>query len=172
MQSKTKTARLVNILDDEAACYRRLEAVLADEETAMSLSGKNRFDGIQRDKQALVTKIQQVENARQRLVDRLADDLGMTQSPVTVGDLAPYLSASEGNDLLSSAERLRSVLFDVRVKNERNQQLIGQYQTLINGSLKLLTGLMDDPPVYRKPGSSAQPSGYRSGCGRIFCGTG
>lgn len=166
-----KMIELLDILDEEAACYRDMKSILADEEESISLSRKERFDYVQLEKEALVVKIQQHEKKRQRLVDQFADAYPVDQSMMTVSKLAQYLPAPYNEKLLSRADRLRSRMAEVQVTNKHNQQLIHQYLDLIKGALKLLTGLIDDNSVYQKPGTAHPAIGYGRSGGRIFCGT-
>lgn len=163
---------LLSLLDEETACYQDMQRVLAKEKDAMSFSAKARFDRIELEKEALVVRIQEVEQKRKSVVDQLAQDHGVEAPTLTVTLLAHYLPAPESEKLLTRARQLRSVMADVQASNRHNRQLIGQYLDLIRGSLKLLTHLIDDDAVYRKPGTDSPAMGYRN-CsgGRLFCGS-
>ena len=56
-----KIIELLDILDEEAACYRDMQRVLVDEETSISLSRKEPFDQVQNEKEMLVVKLQRLE---------------------------------------------------------------------------------------------------------------
>ncbi len=168
---KTKIMELLAVLDEEAACYRDMQRVLGDEKASMSLSDRERFDQVQLEKEALVVNIQHAEKVRHRLIDHLGKAYQVNQSVLTVSKLGPFLPAPYNEKLLMRANRLRPLIADVQVKNEQNQQLIQHYLDLINGSLKLLTHLIYDHPVYQKPGSAHSAGGYAHRVGRFFCGT-
>lgn len=168
---KKKIIELLDILDEEAGCYRGMKSVLADEEKSISLSRKERFGHVQREKESLVDRIQHCEGMRKKLVDHLSGEYGADPSTVTVSKLGRYLPAPYNEKLQARANRLRSLIADVQMKNKRNQQLIHQYLDLVKGSLTLLARVMNDTSIYQKPGSGHRPGGYCIGGGRIFCGT-
>ena len=164
--------KLLTALDEETAGYVGMEKVLADEEASLSFSRKERFEHVQLEKESLVVTIQKHAKIRKRLIDQLAEVCQVREPIVTVSKLAQYFSAPNNERLLSRANRLRSHIDAVQSKNRHNQQLIHQYLELTQGALKLLTRLIDDNPVYQRPGTDHPAIGYRGGGGRIFCGTG
>jgi flagellar biosynthesis/type III secretory pathway chaperone len=168
---KSTITQLMALLDDEAACYRQMQDVLAAEKESVSLSKKERFDQVEQDKESLVAKIQAFEKQRTALVDHLAVAYGVDAPAVTVRVLAQYMNAADGERLLVRADRLRVLITDVQSKNRHNQHLIGLYLNLIKGSLKLLMPMADDHAVYAKPGNTRPAVGYRSSGGRLFCGS-
>jgi flagellar biosynthesis/type III secretory pathway chaperone len=164
--------RLLAVLDEETACYRNMQTVLIEEEAAMSLREKAPFDQIQKQKEALVNRIQEHEPRRKALVDALAAACQVDPATATVSRLAPLMQAPDDERLRSCAHRLRSAIAVVRLKNNHNRLLIGRYLQLVNGALKLLTRQSDDQAVYRHPEAAHPLAGYARGGGRLFCGSG
>jgi flagellar biosynthesis/type III secretory pathway chaperone len=163
--------KLLTILDEETACYRDMKTLLADEEKAISLSEKDRFDQVQMEKEMLVCRLLQFEETRKGLVAQLADTYAVGRKTMTVSQLAHVVDSPSDQELLSRADRLRSIMRDVQEKNSRNRLLINHYLKLIKGSLKLLTHLIEDTSVYQKPGAHRPSGGYPIGGGRVICGT-
>lgn len=165
-----KMYELLDILDQEAACYQGMQRVLTDEEASMSFAGKERFDQVQYEKGLLVAKLQGLEEKRMILVGRLSAAHRTDGSAMTISQLAQVINLPTRQQLLDRASRLRSIIGDVQEKNRRNQLMINQYLDLINGSLKLLTHLIEDRSVYQKPGTHQPSGGYPTGGGRFICG--
>jgi flagellar biosynthesis/type III secretory pathway chaperone len=163
--------KLLTTLDEEAACYRNMKTLLADEEKAISLSEKDRFDRVQMKKDMLVGLLQRHEETRNGLVAQLTDTFAAGGKTMTVRQLAQFVDSPHDQELLSRADRLRSIISDVQEKNSRNRLLINQYLGLIKGSLKLLINLIEDTSVYQKPGTRQPAAGYQSGGGRVIRGT-
>lgn len=161
--------KLLAILDEETACYRAMQNILAEEEASITLSGKDGFDQVQIGKESLLIKIQHYEKVRKNLVDQLADAYQVDEPAMTVSKLARYIAAPDKEKLLQRAKCLRSCMADVKLKNNHNRQLIRQYLELINGSLKLLNRVIYDNSVYRRPGTGHSATGYQSSGGRFFC---
>lgn len=166
-----KISTLLAILDEETSGYRDMQKVLADEEASISFSRKERFDEVQLEKEALLLKLQQFEEKRKPVVDGLSEDYVSDGKPLTVSQLAKYVKPPYGEKLLGRAYSLRSVVVDVQEKNRRNQLLINQYLDLTKESLNLLTDLIEDNPVYPKPGIRQPAAGYHWGGGRVIRGS-
>ena len=164
--------RLLAVLDEEIACYRHMQTVLIEEQAAMSLREKARFERVQIEKEALVDQIQDHETRRHTLVNTLAASRQADPATLTVSQLARSLAPPDDERLRSRARRLRACITSVRATNNHNRLLICHYLELVNGALKLLTRQVDDPAVYRHPVAALPSAGYVRGGGRIFCGSG
>ena len=166
-----KIIELMDILDEEAACYRDMQRVLTDEQTSISFSQKERFDQVQHKKEMLVVKLQQLEEKRKTLVGQLSEAYATDGKSITVSQLAHVVKPPARARLLARARGLRSIIGDVREKNRHNQLMLNQSLDLIKGSLKLLTRLIEDSSVYQKPGTHQSAVGYQIGGGRLIRGT-
>ncbi len=166
-----KMHELMEILDEEAACYQAMQRVLTDEAASMSFTGRERFDQVQDEKQLLVARLQRIEENRKMLVGRLSKAYRTDGSAMTISQLAHAVKPPTRQHLLDRASRLRSIVDGVHEKNRCNQLMISQYLDLINGSLKLLTQLIEDRSVYQKPGTHQPSVGYPTGGGRFICGS-
>ena len=162
---------LLDLLDEETACYQKMQRVLTDEESSMSLTRKERFVQVKHEKELLVAKLQRLEENRKMLVARLSEAYRTDGSAMTLSQLAQVVDPPTRQHLLDRAGRLRSIIGDVHGKNRRNQLMINQYLELIDGSLKLLTHLIEDNSVYPKPGTRQPSLGYPTGGGRFICGS-
>ena len=168
---KPNINELLDILEREIDCYGQMQTVLTDEEQAIGLTGRSRFDRVQQEKETLVARIGGLERLRRQIVDRLAAALPGLDRSVSVSQLAGRLDPPDDRRLLVQAERLRALIKDVQVHNRRNQRLIDQYLRLVKGSLRLLTNLMDSEPTYQKPGARQPLAGCRPGAGRFIRGS-
>ena len=166
-----KIFELLDLLDDETACYQDMQRILVDEETSISLSSKEPFDQVQNEKEFLVAKLQRLEESRKMLISRLSEAYLTNGKSITISQLANFVEQPIRRRLLDRASRLRSIIGHVHKKNRHNQMMINQYLDLIKGSLKLLTNLIEDNSIYQKPGTHQTSVGYHAGSGRFICGT-
>jgi flagellar biosynthesis/type III secretory pathway chaperone len=166
-----KIIELMDILDEEAACYRDMQRVLTEEQASISFSRKECFDQVQCKKETLVVKLQQLEEKRKALVGQLSERYATDGNSMTVSQLARVVKSPARAELLARANGLRAIIGDVHEKNRHNQQMINQSLDLINGSLTLLTRLIEDSSVYQKPGTHQSAAGYPIGGGRLIRGT-
>ena len=158
-------------IDEETACYGKLDQLLIDERAAVAHAEKDRLEEIHQLKESLVANLQRYERKRASLVDRLADTYGQVELPITATRLASLIGSPENAALLNRTDRLRSVVEAARKKNRQNQLLIRQSLDLVNSALKLLTQHIVSNSTYQKAGQFDSFPGYRSGCGRILRGT-
>jgi flagellar biosynthesis/type III secretory pathway chaperone len=164
-------SHLLQILDEETACYLEMQRILDAEESSMSLNKRAAFDRVQMEKEALLGRIQGQEKRRKKLVDALAATYRVNRDTVTVTQLAQAMSPPDDERLLSRATHLRACIKTVQLKNSQNRQLIRHYLDLITGGLRLLTHQIEDNAIYHKPGAGHPALGYARGRGRLFCGT-
>ena len=162
---------LLVILNKETACYREMKTVLDEEADSISMMPKGRFDRIQNAKESLVLRLQRLEKKRQHLVDELGRTLTPLDPPTTVSQLASYVKSPYDSRLQTGATQLRTIMGTVQTQNRNNQLLINQYLGLIEGSIKLLSDLIDGSPIYHRPGTQPSSIGFQSGGGRILRGT-
>lgn len=162
---------LILILNQETECYREMKAVLQDEARAIPLHSRQGLDRARSRKEALVARIKGLEQKREASVRNLASSYRIDASIVKVRDLATYLPAPYDRKLHSSANGLRSLIEEVRLKNGANRQLVQYYMKWVKNAMNLLADLFDEKPVYQKPGIRLENSGYRSNSGRIIRGS-
>ena len=156
------------IMDDERAGYVEMLSILADERDAASLTKKDRLLAVGRRKQALVQSIQEMEQRRQALVEKLALERGIEECPLTVSRLAHYLSPNQAIRIKASAAELKTLVKKVRRENDANSQLFSFYLELIHGSLRMFNDLVYSHGIYEKPGSENRGAGYGGARGRVF----
>lgn len=162
---------LLAILDKETACYRELKTVLDDEADSISLMPKDRFSGIQNAKESLVVRLQHLEKERLHLVDEVGRALTPLDPPKTVSQLVRLVKSPYDSRLQTGATQLRTIMGAVQSQNQHNRLLINQYLGLIEGSIKLLSDLIDESPIYHRPGTQPSSIGFQAGGGRILRGT-
>lgn len=167
----TQIDALLEILETEAACYRELQTVLVDEAASMTLSTRDGFDQVQKGKEGVVANLRQLEKKRLRIVALMAGAHSAQDRPMTVTQLARTVDSPAKEKLLVAAKRLRAIIAEVQRQNRFNQQLMNQYLDLIKGSLKLLSGLIDESPVYQRPGVPCGGGAFQTRGGRIIRGT-
>lgn len=161
---------LMAVLRNEASRYGDLQRILEQEAEAMGMSGRARFEEIQKEKEALVGTLQAFEKKRIDLVDRIAEAGSIDDRPMTVRRLAAYLDEPMQSDLLAAAQRLRAIIGDVQRQHEHNRRMLSHYVDLIKESLKLLMDAVDPCVVYQGPGGHAG-GGLCARGGRVIRGT-
>jgi flagellar biosynthesis/type III secretory pathway chaperone len=168
---KKTIVQLIATLETETDCYRQMNQLLDDEQASITLSANSQFDRLQQEKEALVIKLQALEDNRRHLVDGFNAASSPDGQPRTVSQLAQGIEPPYDHQLLTSAKRLRSLIEAVQRKNRRNQKLINENLDLIKGALKLLSDLIDGSPVYQRPGVHHATVGFKPGGGRFVRGT-
>ena len=108
-----KIIELLDLLDEEAACYREMRRILVDEETSISLSRKEPFDQVQNEKEFLVVKLQRLEESRKMLIGQLSEAYLTNGKSITISQLANFVEQPIRRRLVDRASCLRSIIGDV-----------------------------------------------------------
>lgn len=169
-QMQRLVAELMAVLRTEASRYADLQRILDQEAAAMGMSRRAIFEGVQKEKEAVVAGLQAFEKKRIDLVVRIAAAGSIADRPMTVRRLAAHLGEPMRTDLLAAAQRLRSIIGDVQRQHEHNRRMLSHYVDLIKESLKLLMETVDPCVVYQGPGGHAG-GGLHARGGRVLRGT-
>lgn len=120
---KLNLNRLVSVLDEELALYRKLcnlslqkkEAILKDNiELLTKIIGEERI---------LIVEAERLESKRLSEVVKIAQELGLN-GDVKLSDLRSFLDSEEFSPLEERANQLKAVLNELKEINETNRYLV------------------------------------------------
>ena len=156
----------LGVLDGQAELYRSLLSVLYVEHGAIMESRLEKLNDANSEKVALVLKIQNLEDQRSEMLDRLADSFGCPVQGLTLAKLAQFTEGPCSNRMKAFRVNLSSLIKRVREANDRNRSLLMHSIDLVKGSMTLLNNLIASNAVYYRSGR-IQNSDYN---GRVFSG--
>jgi len=142
----------LELLLDQTELYRSLLSVLREEKAAITESSLETLNNKIIQKEALILKIQKLEDRRLRMLDRLGDSLDYPAQDLTLKKISllaeePYSSRLGicRSNLLSLTEKAREV-------NHINESLLAHSIELVRGSMSMLNNFMGFNAVYYRTG--------------------
>jgi flagellar biosynthesis/type III secretory pathway chaperone len=153
--------RLLALLDTLERVYRLLRGELENERAALTAANLADFLVARDRKEALLNRLQELEEQRERQTGRLAAALDLSPTTVTLSRLADYLPPAEAGRLKAAVDRLTATLAQVGNLNGVNRALIGASLEFVEGSLQVLQTLRRPTSIYQANGQmhSASCSG-------------
>jgi flagellar biosynthesis/type III secretory pathway chaperone len=144
--------RLLALLDTLESVYRSLRGELENERAALTAANLADFLVARDRKEALLKRLQELEDQRVRQTDQLAAALDLPPTAVTVRRLAHHLAPAEARRLKARSDRLRAVLAQVGNLNGANKAFIGASLGFVEGSLRVLQTLRRPTSIYHHNG--------------------
>ena len=144
--------RLLTLLDTLEKVYRSLRDELENERATLIAANLAGFLVARDRKEALLNRLQELEDQRVRQSDQLAAALGLPPATVTVSHLARHLPPAEAGRLKACGDRLTATLAQVGNLNGANRALIGASLGFVEGSLEVLQGLRHPTSIYHPNG--------------------
>ncbi|OGJ88557.1 MAG: hypothetical protein A2268_15835 [Candidatus Raymondbacteria bacterium RifOxyA12_full_50_37] len=106
-------------------------------------------------KQALVEKIQSVEEERLEIISRIAEKTGKSIAELKLDVLAAMLEPAERDQLLAVKKGLQLVIGSVRAINNVNNQLLQDSVAYVRSTFELVTGKKEVKKGYGRNGCVA-----------------
>jgi flagellar biosynthesis/type III secretory pathway chaperone len=144
--------RLLALLDTLERVYRSLHGELENERAALTAANLADFLVARDRKEALLNRLQELEDQRARQTDQLAAALDLPPATVTVSRLVHYLPPAEAGRLKACGDRLTATLTQVGNLNGANRALIGASLGFVEGSLRVLQTLRRPTSIYHHNG--------------------
>jgi flagellar biosynthesis/type III secretory pathway chaperone len=144
--------RLLALLDTLERVYRSLRGELENERAALTAANLADFLVARDRKEALLSRLQELEALRVRRTDKLAAQLDLPPATVTVSRLAHHLPPVEAGRLKARGDRLTATLAQVGNLNEANRALIGASLGFVEGSLQVLQSFGRPASIYHHNG--------------------
>lgn len=156
----------LDVLKLHAELYGSLLSVLKEEQGAIIESRPEMLNDVNSKKKALVLKIQNLEDRRLSILERLSDALIRPVQDLTLTKLSQFTEEPHSNRLKTSRENLSSLLKEVREANDNNRSLLTHSADLVKGSMVLLNNLIASNAVYYRSGKIQN----KDKNGRVFSG--
>ena len=144
--------RLLALLDTLESVYRSLRGELENERAALTEANLADFLVARDRKEALLNRLQELEDQRVRQTDQFAAALDLPPTTVTVSRLVHHLPPAEAGRLKACSDRLTATLAQVGNLNGANKALIGASLEFVEGSLQVLQTLRRPTSIYHPNG--------------------
>lgn len=154
--------RLVEVLGQEAAIYEDILNISL-KKTNIIVEGKvTELENITKLEQSVFLKLSKLEDAREELVKKLSEELGLNGGEVTVSELIESLGSEKSKDLETCRNRILNALDRLRSLNELNSRLIRNSLEYIDFSINLIASADGGSNNYGNSGQVSSTAGKRS----------
>jgi flagellar biosynthesis/type III secretory pathway chaperone len=145
---------LIGVLENELALHKEMLSLLSEEKEHI-IKDPKALNEITKKKDAILEQVHKREDLRQRLIMNVAGVLNMSAKDVTLVFLAKVWSEPK---LVELRKELKSVLQDIKTKQQLNSALIQQGLGIINSYVNAMSNNPKDS-VYDKKGNLKESKG-------------
>lgn len=143
---------LLHILHEEMKIYNELLSMSKDK-TDIIVKGKvNELESIVKLEQAFILQLGGLEDQREVVVGKIAKELKVNASDLTLSELAGRLEQEQGQELQNCQSNLSETLHKLKELNDVNSKLVMNSLEFINFSINLMTGVGDTGNNYSNNG--------------------
>jgi len=153
VQEKLKN-ELIGVLENELTLHKEMLSLLGEEKEHI-IKDPKALNEVTKKKNAILEEIHKREDLRQRLIMNVAGVLNMSAKDVTLTLLAKVWSEPR---LVQLRKELKSVLENIKAKQQLNNALIQQGLGIINSYVNAMSNNPKDS-VYDKKGNLKESKG-------------
>lgn len=152
MELNRLSGELEKTLTDNLNLYDEMDKALEEEFQALRAYSLPRLDAAIKQKMQVASKLQLIEDTRNKMVSRVAGKLGMSRDELSLKMLAEKLGGDIGTRLLSLRSRLTEAVKTVSEKNNFNRGFIERLMSLNSASAVHLRELLNPESTYARGG--------------------
>lgn len=148
---------LIEILDKEKNIYESILKLSMDKKDVIVAGKVSELEGMTRLEQSVILKLGKLEEEREELTAKLAAELKIKPSEVTLSGLAKMVPDAQGARLRNCQDSLLKTVNDIRSNNTLNSKLIRNSLDYIDFSVNILTNAGAAGNNYSNSGHSNDP---------------
>lgn len=145
--------KLIGLLGHATELYQSLLHIVQNEKDAVVGLNLKQLSEACKAKDNLLLKLRILEEQRQQVMVRVADQLGCSPEGLTITQLSQQVEKSYSRRLLDHSTDLLALIHTLQDATQQNKSLMSHSMQLIQGSFNLLRNLMPDNPVYYRSGN-------------------
>lgn len=162
MNQQMSSQNLLNTLEELVRLYRALLETVRREKEILISSQLDDLNENNRGKEAILLKIQGVEETRLQQAQELAQALGQSDPSPRLLELARHTGGEAGDRLRNFHSVLEILLKRVQELNRENETLVQSALQHITGAMKSIRETLQEKPTYQRKGEvsgGAAPTG-------------
>ncbi len=157
---------LKHYIHQQQRMYQTLLDLFTAERSAILISDVNRLNRIVGDKERVLQDIRTVEVRRRHTTAQLAQRLRTDDTTMSLSRLCGLVDEPWTTELASAGRELKSLIAIIQTASERNRSLCLHALQFVNGSIRMMTNLIDPELVYHPSGKM----GHERPVGRMLSG--
>lgn len=148
---------LLHVLNEELKIYNELLS-LSRNKTDIIIKGKvTELDTMVKREQELIVELGGLESQREAAVDKIAQQLNINPSEITMSELVNRLEPVQAQELRKYQLNLTGILGELKELNDTNSKLIKNSLEFINFSINIMAGAPDTGNNYGGNGQVHDP---------------
>lgn len=148
---------LLQILNEELKIYNELLS-LSKNKTDIIIKGKvTELDTMVKREQELIVELGNLESQREATVDKIAQQLDINPSEITMSELVNRLEPVQAQELRKYQMNLTGILGELKELNDTNSKLIKNSLEFINFSVNIMAGTTNTGNNYGGNGQVNDP---------------
>jgi flagellar biosynthesis/type III secretory pathway chaperone len=144
---------LSDLLHREFDAYRSLLSLLQKERRIVVDCSIEQLIQTNKEKENLVLKIRILEQSREAILEKIADQMGLSPDTLTLSQLEERLKEPFARQLGALRSKLSAILQSIREVNEENRVFLQHSVDFVKGSLALIRYLTVPNPTYGGSGT-------------------
>jgi flagellar biosynthesis/type III secretory pathway chaperone len=145
--------KLIGLLEHAAELYQSLFAVVQNEKNAVVGLDLQQLNEACKAKDNLLLKLRILEEQREQIMVRMADEIGCSPQGLTLTQLSLLVDESYARKLTDRSRDLLTLIQSLQDAMQQNKFLMSHSMQLIQGSYNLLSNLMAANPLYYRSGN-------------------
>jgi len=160
MTAEVNIKDLKEVLRQEIQLYLQYADILSGDSDLMVQLKVQDLEETNKQKATVLLKIQAVEQARQQLVRKIAEEKQMKTEKVKITDLCQSLNPTDKQALLGLRDELTGVILRIKQMQEEATALVRSSLCWIDGSMANLQSLLTPAGTYNARGKVGNPSAF------------
>ncbi len=158
--------QLKHCIQRQQQLYDRLLDLFTRERSAILNSDVDRLNRIVADKERTLQDIGRVEVQRRHATEALATHLRQDPGTMSISLLCAQIEEPWATELETAGRDLKALVEAIQTESERNRSLCLHALQFVNGSIRMITNLIDPELVYHPTGKM----GHERPVGRVLSG--
>ena len=144
--------KLIGLLVHATELYQLLLGVVQNEKDAVVGLNLKQLNEACKAKDNLLLKLRILEEQRQQVMLRVAEELGCTSDGLTLTELSQRVDQTYARRLRDCSTDLLALVQTLQEATQQNKSLMSHSMQLIQGSYNLLNNLLVANPIYYRSG--------------------
>ena len=145
--------KLIGLLEHTTELYQSLFAVVQNEKNAVVGLDLQQLNEACKAKDNLLLKLRILEEQREQVLARLADEIGCSARGLTLSQLSLRVDESYACRLVELSRNLLALIQSLQDATQQNKFLMLHSMQLIQGSYNLLSNIVAANPIYYRSGN-------------------
>ncbi|PIR21637.1 MAG: hypothetical protein COV44_11970 [Deltaproteobacteria bacterium CG11_big_fil_rev_8_21_14_0_20_45_16] len=159
-QSGNSIQELRDVLLTEIALYEQYASQLEGDSQLMAELKTDDLESSNKAKATILLKIQAVEQARQQVVKRIAEEKGIQEEKVKITDICATVGETESSMLMQLREKLQMAIHRIRKMQQEAGYIVRASLQWIDGSMSTLKNLLTPVGTYNASGRVDHPGSF------------